>query len=63
MRQPSTHPARYHAGISASDLPRLASMYICGGSSTWPLERIDAQVAKTIAAVHAYQGFEPPTIP
>jgi hypothetical protein len=61
--QYASHPVSYHAGISADDLPPLASMHVCGGSSTWPLERIEAQVAKTIAAVHAYRGFAPPAGP
>ncbi|MBZ4488006.1 hypothetical protein LQ938_12005 [Microbacterium sp. cx-55] len=54
-------PASYHAGRIATDLLVLASISVCGGSSTWTPERIDAQVKKNIAGVHAVPGYAPPT--
>ncbi|MCC4908949.1 hypothetical protein [Microbacterium sp. cx-59] len=56
----SKHPVRYHAEMIVLDLLDLASISVCGGSSTWTPERIDAQVDKTIAGLFAVPGYAPP---
>ncbi|MFB2586885.1 hypothetical protein [Herbiconiux liukaitaii] len=53
-------PASYHAGMIADDIPTLASISVCGGSSTWTPERIDAQVDRIIAGLFAVRGYAPP---
>ncbi|MCC4908953.1 hypothetical protein [Microbacterium sp. cx-59] len=54
-------PASYHAGMIADDLLTLASISVCGGSSVWTPDRIDAQVDRIIAGVFAVRGYAPPT--
>jgi hypothetical protein len=59
-KHPGTSRPSYHAGMIAPDLLDLASMHVCGGSATWPRERIDAQVDANIAGLYAVPGYALP---
>jgi hypothetical protein len=41
------------------DLRKLSTMWIYGGSETWPQARIEQQVTTTLEKLYALPGWEP----
>ena len=47
------------AGDALHDISRLSTMWLFGGSSEWPKERILSQTGSTIEGLHALTGWKP----